>query len=75
MINFQFKQFVLAAAGWLNLNYATFNLHLMKTWGIILHTYRQNRLSVLNPSMEDLISLMHQASVVASEKKSLFSAF
>jgi len=64
----------LAAAGWLHLNYATVNLCHLKAWGLFLHTYRQNRLNVLNPSMEELLFLMQQASVVAPEKESLFTA-
>lgn len=64
----------LAAAGWLHLNYATVNLRHVKAWGLFLHTYRQNRLNVLNPSMDELLLLMQQASVVAPEKESLFTA-
>lgn len=64
----------LAAAGWLNLNYATVNVCHIKAWSLFLRTYRQNRLNVLNPSMPELLSLMQQASVVEPERASLFTA-
>ena len=57
-----------------NLNYATVNLRHLKAWGLFLHTYRQNRLNVLNPSMEALLLLMQHATVAEPERASLFTA-
>lgn len=52
----------LVEAGWLGVNYATVNLMHIKTWGRFSRKYRQNRLNRSKPTMQDLLSLMHEAS-------------
>lgn len=63
----------LAEAGWLHLNYATVDLRRIKSWGHFAQTYRQNRLNVSMPSMQDLLSLMQQASVTEPTTASCFT--
>ena len=53
----------LAAAGLLQLNYATVCLLSLKTWGRFSETHRQNRLNLVKPSMQELLPLMLAASV------------
>ena len=52
-----------AEAGWLDVNYATVKLTHIKTWGHFSRKYRQNRLNKSKPSVQDLLSLMHEASL------------
>ena len=63
----------LAEAGWLHLNYATVELRRIKAWDHFAQTYRQNRLNVSMPSMQDLFSLMQQASVTEPTTASCFT--
>lgn len=53
----------LAAAGWVRLNYATLALPSVAVWRRFSRQYRQNRLNAVKPSMQDILSLMQEASV------------
>jgi CRP-like cAMP-binding protein len=52
----------LVEAGWLSVNYAAVNLMHIKTWGNFSHAHRHNRLNKSKQSMQDLLSLMKDAS-------------
>jgi CRP-like cAMP-binding protein len=54
----------LAAAGWLNVNYATLRLMRIRTWRSFASTHRNNRLNIAKPSMQELLPLMDEASVI-----------
>lgn len=63
----------LAAAGWLHLNYATVSLCRLRAWGLFTRTYHQNRLNAIKPSMQEILSLMEQASVTEPTRASCFT--
>jgi DNA-binding FadR family transcriptional regulator len=53
----------LVAAGWVSVEYASLHLMSAQTWGQFSHTYRQARLNLCKPSMNELLELIFDASV------------
>ena len=53
----------LAAAGWVRVNYATLALPSIAVWRNFSRQYRQNRLNIVKPSMQEILALMQEASV------------
>lgn len=51
----------LASAGLLRVDYATVGLLGLKTWGRFSSAHRKNRLNLVKPSMQELLSLMQAA--------------
>jgi len=52
----------LSAAGWVSLNYATLELTREAVWRKFCSQYRQNRLNIVKPSMQEILSLLDAAS-------------
>ena len=54
----------LAAAGWVNLNYATLALLRITVWRKFSRQYRQSRLNAVKPSTQEILSMMDEAAAI-----------
>lgn len=54
----------LASAGWLRVDYATLELRSVRTWLRFSLKHRQTRMNVTKPSVEELLLLLKEASVL-----------
>jgi CRP-like cAMP-binding protein len=52
----------LAAAGWLNINYATIEIKSIQTWQHFLNSQRHSRQNTSKPSMDEILVLLQLAS-------------